>query len=178
MGDRRPDYAFLAEVLGTAGARVEPAEAHGTLCGLSLAGATARERWLADVLGPADSQIGAEAREYLLDLAEQAAAALERGDPEFGPLLPADEAPLAERAAALADWCGGFVYAVAVAHGSTDWTDAPAPVHEALADLVEITKAGVEADPSEPDEQAYAELVEYVRVAAQLVFEFWCPPAG
>lgn len=178
MGDQKPDYAVLAEVLGKAASRVEPAEAHGTLCGLSLAGVTARERWLSDVLGPADSRVGTEARQYLLELAEQAAAELERGDPEFEPLLPPDEAPLVDRAAALADWCGGFVYAAAIAHGSTDWTGTSTQAREALADLVEITKAGVDAEPSEPDEQAYAELVEYVRVAAQLVFEFWRPPAG
>ena len=175
---RQPDYAVAAEVLGKAAARVEPAEAHGALCGLALAGAGAHERWLVDAVGSASSVAVAEARWFLLDLGKQAAQALELGDSQFKPLLPPDEAPLAERVAALADWCGGFVYAVALAHGSTDWAGAPAQVREALADFTEITRAGVEADASEAEEQAYAELVEYVRVAAQLVFEEWQPASG
>ena len=38
--------------------------------------------------------------------------------------------------------------------------------------MLEITRAGVDEDgDSDSDEEAYAELVEYLRVAAQLTYE-------
>jgi uncharacterized protein YgfB (UPF0149 family) len=48
----------------------------------------------------------------------------------------------------------------------------PGEVGEIVRDLIEITRAGVDADQDEQaNESAYAELVEFVRVGVQLLFE-------
>ncbi len=84
---------------------------------------------------------------------------------EFAPLLPDDDEPLAERATALAQWCQGFLYGLGTGRlNSID--ELPGEVGEIVHDLTEISRATPgEEDPTEDDEQAYAELVEFVRVA-------------
>jgi hypothetical protein len=52
----------------------------------------------------------------------------------------------------------------------------PGEVGEIVRDLSEITRVGVDTDQnSEQNESAYAELVEFVRVGVQLVFEELSP---
>ena len=49
-------------------------------------------------------------------------------------------------------------------------------VGEIVRDFTEISRAtGDDADADESNEQAYAELVEFIRVAAQVVFEELLP---
>ena len=46
------------------------------------------------------------------------------------------------------------------------------PLADIIKDMLQITRAAVdENDDEESNESAYAELVEYLRVAAQLTFE-------
>ena len=54
-----------------------------------------------------------------------------------------------------------------------DASELPGQVHgEIVRDLVEISRAGVDAEQDEEsNESAYAELVEFVRVGVQLLFE-------
>jgi len=94
---------------------------------------------------------------------------------EFELLLPEDEAPLDSRTVALAQWCQGFLYGL----GGSAIQDAgglPGEVGEIVRDLSEITRVGVDSDQNaESNESAYAELVEFVRVGVQLVFEELSP---
>jgi uncharacterized protein YgfB (UPF0149 family) len=90
---------------------------------------------------------------------------------EFELLLPEDAAPLAERTQALAQWCQGFLYGLG-AGSITDASQLPGEVGEIVRDFIEITRAGVEGEPEdESSENAYVELVEFVRVGVQLLFE-------
>ncbi|HEX6259403.1 MAG TPA: UPF0149 family protein, partial [Woeseiaceae bacterium] len=93
---------------------------------------------------------------------------------EFLPLLPADRRPAAERADALAHWCEGFIHGlVSGPHPEPLRTRlATEPLSDIIKDMLEITRATVEEDADEEsNEEAYVELVEYIRVAAQLAFE-------
>jgi hypothetical protein len=90
---------------------------------------------------------------------------------EFEPLLPDDEQPLNGRANALALWCTGFLYGLGTGQIS-DLEALNGDVGEIVRDFTEISRAtGDDADADESNEQAYAELVEFIRVAAQVVFE-------
>jgi uncharacterized protein YgfB (UPF0149 family) len=94
---------------------------------------------------------------------------------EFELLLPEDEASLDARTVALAQWCQGFLYGLG---GSAiqDTNALPGEVGEIVRDLSEITRVGVDDGQSvESNESAYAELVEFVRVGVQLVFEELSP---
>ena len=92
-------------------------------------------------------------------------------DLEFHPLLPEDLSPLDERTTALAQWCVGFLYGLG--SGSIpDLTALPGEVGEVIRDFDEITRVGVDGgEGEEQNESAYAELVEFVRVGVQIVFE-------
>jgi len=94
-------------------------------------------------------------------------------DPDFGfePVLPGEHEPLAERVAALADWCDGFVLAFAAGRDRAHAAGGDAA--ELLADLNAIAgglDAEAIADGSDDDEDDFMQLVEYVRVAALSLF--------
>jgi hypothetical protein len=86
-------------------------------------------------------------------------------------LVPGDDAALEQRTTALCQWCNGFLYGLA-GHGAADPERLPGDAGEIVRDLGEITRAGVDGQESdEVNESAYIELVEFVRVGVQLVFE-------
>ena len=107
----------------------------------------------------------------LATLFVETAGALARPAMEFEPLLPGDDAPLESRVEALAAWCQGFLYGFGAA-GTAARAVLPDTVTEVLADLAQLSQAGVPA-ASEPEveEDAYIELVEYLRAGVQLVYE-------
>lgn len=164
------NYTEIQRVLDDARAVTDAAEAHGTLAGsLCAAPAYRFEDWLQEILPEGQAQPASAAP--LHELFEETHAALGTDEMQFQPLLPEDERPLDARAAALAQWCQGFLYGL----GSSRIHDAsrlPGDVGEIVRDLTEITHAGVEgSQTAESDETAYAELVEFVRVGVQLIFE-------
>ncbi|HKK02811.1 MAG TPA: UPF0149 family protein [Gammaproteobacteria bacterium] len=176
-----PDYDELQAALGTAGEEPAAAEAHGTACGLLATGADDMpEAWIRNTLADAGEQgagSGAEARPLLQRLYEQTVESLQGADMSFQMLLPADEAPLEARAEGLAAWCNGFLYGLAV-RGLRPMEELPDELREILSDFSEIGRAGVaEEEAQEAGESAYAELVEYVRVAVQIVFDECRAPA-
>ena len=166
-------YAALSELLAGAGALGEASEYHGTLCGLCCGMPDAGPKaWVGRALAAADADehTGRDARGALTEQGERLHAALAGGELEFAPVLPDDEAPLAERAGALARWCEGYLYGLALADADALRTLA-GDAREALADFAQIACASGAANGTESDETAYAELVEFVRVGVQLVYE-------
>ncbi len=170
----QPDYADIEQLLSRERSLTEAAEAHGTLVGCLCALADfSFQDWLREILP--EGRADAAAADTLYGLYTATAAALEQTDMEFEPLLPSDAQPLALRTTALAQWCQGFLYGL----GSGSITDAsglPGDVGEIVRDLTEITRAGVDDEQGEDsNEGAYAELVEFVRVGVQLLFEELAP---
>jgi uncharacterized protein YgfB (UPF0149 family) len=172
------DFDAVEQLLTAAGASWEAAEAHGAFCGRAcLGGANAIRSWSSGVL-EADSEgdvLHQERATKLESLAVNVLLSLEAGELGFSLLLPDDNEPLYIRTAALADWCHGFMQGLVVAGGADQSPQADAlessVVSEILKDFTEITKAGAGEDESEEAEQAYVELVEYVRVSMQLVYD-------
>ena len=162
-----PDLqAALARVNMT----VDASEAHGRLTGALCARAGyAASEWLADLA--ADSGGAAPEPDAALDgVPADTLAALRSDAFEFEPLLPDDDAPLADRVAALAAWAGGFLYGLGT--GASDQSIGAGDVAEFLRDLAEIARAELEpgggGDAGEGD---FTELVEFVRAGAQLTFD-------
>jgi uncharacterized protein YgfB (UPF0149 family) len=166
----QPDYSRTQELLAHEHSLADAAEAHGTLAGCLCAASGYRfEEWLQEIL-PA-GHAGAAATPLLQALYEATAGALIQPDMQFELLLPEDAAPLGERTQALAHWCQGFLYGLG-AGSIQDASELPGEVGEIVRDFIEITRAGVEGEePDEGNENAYAELVEFVRVGVQLLFE-------
>lgn len=108
------------------------------------------------------------------DLAATTCAALDEGDMSFAPLLPPDDRPLSQRAASLAEWCAGFMHGLGEAAGYRAATRAldASIMQEIMADFGEISRVTLGEEESDLEaETAYTELVEFVRVSVQLVFE-------
>lgn len=161
------------EALRRLGATDGAAEAHGCLCGLAcFLGSQAGPFWLAQ-LSDAEPATGAAAT-LLEELAMVTCRALVQGDMSLSLLLPPDEQPLPERTTALAGWCAGFMHGLgeAAGHHARPQALGSATMREIIGDLGEISRAACTGE--EPDmaaELAYSELVEFVRVSVQLVFE-------
>jgi uncharacterized protein YgfB (UPF0149 family) len=162
----------LDQAFAHGNAPVDPAEAHGSLCGALCAVPGYRfEHWLDEVLPDAGRAGGARVRQLLQAVFDETAQALGGGEMEFAPLLPDDESALDGRVEALAEWCSGFLYGLG-AGKLPSLADVPGEVGEVLRDFTEIGRAAVGgADTEETNEAAYTELVEFVRAGTQLVYE-------
>jgi uncharacterized protein len=166
----QPDHGDVQRVLDAERSLVDASEAHGTLAGgLCAASGYAYEDWLREILpeGHATAAIAGRLRE----LYTATATALLQRDYEFQLLLPEDAQSIETRAAALAHWCQGFLYGLG-AGTIRDARALPGDAGEIVRDMAEISHAGVDAGQGEEsNESAYTELVEFVRVGVQLLFE-------
>jgi hypothetical protein len=166
----QPSYTEIERVLTDERSMTDAAEAHGTLTGCLCAAIGYRfEDWLLEILpeGRADLLSRQTLRTVYLDTA----GALEGTEMEFELLLPEDEELLEARTNALAQWCQGFLYGLGTSVVQ-DESGLPGEIGEIVRDLTEITHVAVDAGQSEEsNESAYAELVEFVRVGVQLVFD-------
>ena len=163
-------YPEIERLLADSRALTDAPEAHGTLAGALCAAADYRfEDWLREIF--AEGRTSHPARERLEALFEDTRRTLTTGEMQFDVLLPGDEVPIDERATALGQWCQGFLYGLGTS-SIPDPDALPAEVAEIVRDLTTITQVAVDVrETDEANEQAYTELVEFVRVGAQLLFE-------
>lgn len=165
---------MLDEILRRAGAECDAAECHGALAGLACCEpAAGPEPWLEQVMAELDpgSLHVAECRSALLQVYRASLADLDSEQMVFAPMLPDDDESLSVRAAALGRWCQAFLFGLSLG-GLPELSRLPPQVSEIIADLSELTRAGVdEREDEEASESAYAELVEFIRVSVQLVRE-------
>lgn len=170
------EHDVLDEALRACGSDWTAAQAHGLLCGqLAVSGRSCITTWQAQVLAdgeatPTGSQCGA----LLERMAESTWYRLAERQSQFDVVLPDDDEDSTRRAQALADWAEGFLHGL-VSYSRDEAVRkrlAEEPLSDLIRDLLELTRAEVGPDDSaEETELAYTELVEYVRVAAQLAFE-------
>ena len=107
----------------------------------------------------------------LHELCRSTSAQLEGDQFDFKPFSPSDDCMLRERIDALADWCRGFVLGLmsGVAERINEY---PGDVPELVRDIMAISEAEVSQDDDpEGQERALTEIEEYVRVAAQLIYD-------
>jgi len=173
--DYMPATSFddLDETLRRAGAACDAAETHGTVCGALCAGVEDDADWVLHILDEASgSEAAREAcRRALLVLRDDTHALLRSGTLEFELLLPDDEEGLADRTAALGEWCQGFLFGLGLAGARLDDEELGEETAEVLRDMGQIAQAGFEGSGGEEDEAAYVEIVEYVKVGVQLLYE-------
>jgi uncharacterized protein len=171
----RTSFSEAEQALGAAEAAVSAAEGHGCLCGaLCTLAHFPSQSWLQELL-PDPAEINGVFSEpvdpALQQLYTDTQTALRGDEMEFAPLLPADESPINERIAALAQWSQGFLYGFGIGTpGNTQQFSGD--VTEVLQDLSEIARVGdAETEKGDDEEQAYTELVEYLRAAVQLIHD-------
>jgi uncharacterized protein YgfB (UPF0149 family) len=164
-------FSEIQRVLADERSMTDATEAHGTLAGALCTTSTYRfEDWLQEILpeGRTLDPVSTGALRGLYFLTTETLAGAEMA---FEPLLPEESQPLDERAAALSQWCVGFLYGLG-SGAIEDLSKLPGEVGEVIRDFDELTRVSVGTSESEEEnESAYVELVEFVRVGVQLVFE-------
>ena len=175
--DERVDHDELDDALRRCGSNWDAAQTHGLLTGrLAIAGVVAGPEWLLQVLdGTDESSADRIACQKMLDgLYQSTYWQLSERLSEFVPLLPDDQTDAALRTAAMAHWSEGFLHGLVSAQHGDALRDrlAAEPLSDIIRDMLQITRAELdEATDAETNEAAYIELVEYLRVAAQLAYE-------
>jgi yecA family protein len=166
-----PSFEQIHNLLQNYGALQSAAELHGFLAGQLAAGKRlSRGEWLRAANEAADlSQNPDEvAGDNLYELYRSTLAALQNGELSFHPLLPDDDAALAERVDGLGQWCQGFLAGFGMA-GSKLRIDEE--LAEALRDLSAIAQVGTnDGDADENSESDLFSICEYVRLTAVEIF--------
>lgn len=168
------DYAAYSNLFQQLGFGLSPAECHGGLVGLLCAvEGIDNARWSQEIFAERAegviAQVGDEAA--LRNFYERTVEGLEDVDYGFTLVLPDEGWPLHERAEALSQWCQGFLWGLGLG-GIQDQARLPGDVNEVMQDMAEISRLNfTTAIGSNDDETAYTEIVEYVRMAALLIYE-------
>lgn len=170
-----PDIYELEEMLLKLDSTMSAAESHGVLCAILCArGSADMSDWAGHILGEQEqgNVVLKESLVLLNNLYQVTLAQINDANCEFQLFLPDDEEDLRERVEALTAWCQGFVYGLAVG-GLSDAKTLPEETMELVKDIIEISKADpdTESQPTEEDEIAYVEIVEYLRTGTLLISE-------
>ena len=181
MSTTETEYARVEQLLAAAASDTTAAEADGRLLSLAaMLGDEAASVWLNQVAAETGDAVAVAP---LGKLATARVRVLADTDSLPVPWLPDDEDDLRDRVDAIVEWAGGFLAGLgegAALRGS------PArkrldeePLAELISDLGEISRAALSDEDLEDDlnaaEAAYTEIVEYLRVLAQLAYEELAP---
>ena len=170
-----PDIYELEDALLKLNSTMGAAEAHGVLSAILCArGSADLSDWSSHVLGEQEqgNVLLKETLVLLNNMYQATLTQLNGAECGFELYLPDDEEDLRERVEALTAWCQGFVYGLAVG-GLSDTKGLPDDVIDLVNDVIEISKADTDAEsnPTEEDEQAYVEIVEYLRLGTMNMIE-------
>lgn len=162
-----PDYLTLASELQSAGIAVNPSELHGLLTGMLSGGLSLTDKsWQPMVFDYTNDGMGWPMQ--ALKLAEKTLDAtisdLTGSGMDIDILLPDEEASasLFDMADGLAEWVNHFISGLGLVNA--ELKKASKDVKEALADLEEISKLGIdEDDDMEEQAQLLEQVVEHVK---------------
>lgn len=160
-------------------------ESHGILCGLLAAGqsSAAKTQWFTELLDAAELQAGdvgakADDLKVLDNWFGEVLDAMNNPDLEFLPAVPDDSTPIASRVRALGEFCAGFTYGLGLSTANRGNKALPSDTRELIEDFQAIDGAEANlaagngsADADNEDEDAYIELLEYVKVGVLLIHE-------
>lgn len=167
------DYESMGQCLADAGVDLGASGAHGLLCGLICAGERDIQQqlsgeWFSTRSG--DDHAVHECQQAIDKLVREVYSSVEGVNFGFPLLLPDDNEQLQQRAAAVRDWCDGFLYGVGLVKLGKDGLSSQA--QEALNDIAEISRMDVDGIVGgEEEDAALTEVIEFVWVAAMLVHD-------
>lgn len=155
------------------GYEVSPSEVHGLLSGVVCTGLRIRpDSIVILVLKHLDVENCSDRnREAILAMYEFIEREMFSSDSRYTLFLPDDELDLSQRVRCLASWCQGFLVGFGTASGQKAISKFSAETEEALKDIVNIANMSDDfaAEDDNANEEAYAELVEYLKVAVLLM---------
>ena len=163
-----PNYEDISLALNNTLLKLHPSQVHGLVSGILSGNPKSSAAWEELVTGGKDTDT---THELLQSLFDASAKQFNEFLFEFQLLLPPDSDGLPARAEALTLWCQGYLTGLKLAEVQIVSRE-PGEVTEAINDLIEIAKMNYEdVVAGEEDEEAYVELIEYVRMAAILIYQ-------
>jgi len=170
-------YDRRVDVLAKLSVPISVSEAHGIAAGLlcGQASGAAKSRWLTELLDAAGvtadavQHSAAEIRE-LDSWFNETVAMLNDADLAFEPAVPDDDASLVIRTTGMVDFCSGFNYGFGLSAAGRQSASLPEDTREVITDFQAIENLDLDAINS-TDDDAWHELIEYIRVGVLLVHE-------
>lgn len=175
--DEKVSYDELDSALRRCGSTWDAAQTHGLLTGrLVVAGTPAGPEWLQQVLEGTNGEdaLRKECEKMLDSLYQGTYWQLTERLSEFYPLLPDDTTDTDLRTQAMAHWSEAFLHGLVSSRHEQALKErlAAEPLSDIIRDMLQITRAAIDEESDEEDnEAAYVEIIEYIRVAAQLAYE-------
>lgn len=160
-----PDYSTFQSVLSGASLSVTPAEAHGLLVGMLAGGLNPGDKsWQPILFDYTNDGMGWPVSALTQTEALLAFSAQELMGDELSVslLIPADSESLFEKADGVCDWVNHFISGLGLI--GLDTKKAAKDVNEALSDLEEISKLGIDED-DDMEEQALLleQVIEHIK---------------
>lgn len=173
-----PTLATITEHLIAADADCSGAELHGVISGLLVGGARLNRQALIKLLeshGDVRSTFREPFISQIWQLQLKTLEDLGADELDFTPMLPDEDAPLAERVLALGEFCRGLLAGIGLGAPTNSPILAQEEMRETLQDLAHIAQVDSVDDDDQDGEQAFVELHEFVRLAATHLFEEMAP---
>ncbi len=172
------DFASLQAIITTEDVKIHGSELHGVLTGLICAGYSFEGsdylKMLNDLFNNGDA-LPNKLRMTVKLMFGQLWQDILDDSYGFNLLLPDDDDSLVERGHALGMWVQGFNLGFGLQQTKT--ATFSEDVKEVLSDFAEIANLSDELEEDETNEQAYYEIIEYVRMSSLLCFsELGVPP--
>ena len=168
------NFNELNQLLASAACGSRAAECHGFLCGYLCVRSQVEDTVLKECLMAEleENDLAPQCMEELSLLSRSVSEQISSANFKLELLLPGDDMSLADRSAALTEWCEGFLGGLGTA-GMTDFDLLSFECRELIQDLYKICRLDPASirDSSEEDEAALMELIEYVRMGAMLVHD-------
>ena len=173
MNTELPDYDLVADALKSAGLDNDAAECHGALCALlSTVDRLNAAHWLALYLtAEKAAALPQDVLAVLGTIFETTSGQIDNPEFSFHLLLPSDDSMLDVRVEAISSWCQGFLMGLGLG-GVTDIDNLPGDLPELVQDFIKISRAdALSLDDEKASENAFEEIMEYVRVGAMMFRE-------
>lgn len=163
-----PEFNEVTSALDLTEMKLHASLVHGMIAGLLCGDYDESMDWQEAIMGEPLSE---EVSKSLQRIHDATAKQLIEFLFEFEIILPDEEYSLTERAEGLTVWCQGFLSGLQLA--DVPFGNMPdVEASEATKDLIEIAKMNYDqVVTSDEDEDAYIELVEFVRVAVILIYQ-------
>jgi len=171
------NFSDLERSLNSCGSSWFCAQSHGLLCGrLAVLGPNAFNLCVEQIFE--NISLENTSRDHcelmLEDLFKDTWAQLVERQSEFELFLPGEERNITERTEAISQWCDGFLHGIVTGKKPKKLKDYlnQDPLDIIIKDFLEITRATANEEADEEDnETAFNEVMEYIRVSVQLIYE-------
>lgn len=168
-------FTQIEATLALADLELSVSEVHGTIVGAITnhmkSGVTPDLLKLIEPEANADDGRFSQLNELLYDLYRENSETLLASQAGLTPLLPSDDENLALRVDGLATWCKGYLLGL-LYNNAFSIDQIPESGAEIARDMMEIAEASAGVDDEQEEDWALSELEEYIKVGAQLIFEF------